>query len=113
TIHFRSTSVDKTGEDTFRLHGDLTMRGVTNAIVLDGVYNGVQKSPWGTTSAGFDANGKINRKDWGLVWNGALETGGVLVGEEVKISLSVELVKQEVPQEVPQVVTQDADAVAA
>jgi polyisoprenoid-binding protein YceI len=95
TMGFRSTKVEKTGENTFRLHGDLTIRDVTRPVVLDGEYNGVVKSPWGTTSAGFEASGAINRKEWGLVWNHTLEAGGVLVGEEVKITINVELVKQE------------------
>ncbi|MEI7770982.1 MAG: YceI family protein, partial [Chloroflexales bacterium] len=61
-------------------------------------YNGQSKSPWGTTSAGFSAETKISRKDWGLVWNAPLETGGVLVGDEVTISIELEIVKQ-VPAE--------------
>lgn len=96
TIRFTSTKTEKTGENTFRLHGDLTIRDVTRPVALDAEYNGTVKSPWGTTSAGFEAHGAINRKDWGLVWNQALEAGGVLVGEDVKITINVELVKQEV-----------------
>jgi polyisoprenoid-binding protein YceI len=75
--------------------GDLTIRGVTNEVVLDVTYHGVAKSPWGATSAGFSASTTINRKDWGLNWNQALETGGVLVGDKVKIDVELELVKQE------------------
>jgi polyisoprenoid-binding protein YceI len=81
-----------------RLIGDLTIRGVTREVVLDVEYNGQSKSPWGTVSAGFSATTKINRKDWGLTWNVALETGGVLVGEEVAIEIELEIVKQ-IPQE--------------
>lgn len=96
TIRFRSTSVEKLGDNRFRLHGELTIRDVARPVTLDGEYNGVVKSPWGSTSAGFEASGTINRKDFGLVWNQALETGGLLVGEDVKITINVELVKQEV-----------------
>lgn len=91
---FKSTSVEQTGADTGKLHGDLTIKGVTHPIALDVEYNGQSQSPWGTTSAGFTATTKLNRKDWGLNWNVALETGGVLVGEEIKLTIEVEIVKQ-------------------
>jgi polyisoprenoid-binding protein YceI len=81
-----------------KIIGDLTMRGVTREVTLETEYNGQAKSPWGTTSAGFTANTKINRKDWGLNWNVALETGGVLVGEEITIEIELEMVKM-VPEE--------------
>jgi polyisoprenoid-binding protein YceI len=77
-----------------KLVGDLTIRDVTHEVTLDVDYAGQAKTPWGTTSAGFTATATINRKDWGLNWNVALETGGVLVGDEVKINLEVEIVKQ-------------------
>lgn len=96
---FKSTKAEKTGEDTGKLYGHLTIRDVTRPVVLDVEYNGQAKSPWGTVSAGFTAMTKINRKDWGLNWNVALETGGVLVGDEVKIDLEVEIVKQ--PEQQP------------
>jgi polyisoprenoid-binding protein YceI len=105
TLRFRSTSVEKLGENSFRLHGDLTIRDVTRPVVLEGEYNGVVKSPWGSTSAGFEAHGTINRKEWGLVWNHTLEAGGVLVGEDVKITINVELVKQEAAQPVEETTT--------
>jgi polyisoprenoid-binding protein YceI len=98
TIRFKSTNVEKLSENTFRMTGDLTIRDVTRPVVLEGEYNGIATAPWGSTSAGFEASGTINRKDWGLVWNHTLEAGGVLVGEEVKITINVELIKQEVPQ---------------
>ena len=91
---FKSTKAEKTGEATGRLYGNLTIRDVTKPVVLDVEYNGQAKSPWGTLSAGFTATAKINRKDWGLNWNVALETGGVLVGDAVTINLEVEVVKQ-------------------
>ena len=92
--NFRSTNVERTGETTANVTGDLTMHGVTKPITLEVEYQGMAKSPWGTYSAGFSATGKLNRKDWGLNWNQALETGGVLVGEEVTLNVEVELVKQ-------------------
>ena len=100
TLKFKSTGVEKINDRTFRLTGDLTIRDVTRPVVLEAEYNGIATAPWGATSAGFEARGTINRKDWGLVWNHALEAGGVLVGEEVKITINVELLKQEVAQTV-------------
>lgn len=92
---FKSKHVEQTGEKEGRVVGDLTIRDVTNEVVLDVTYHGMAKSPWGATSAGFSASTTINRKDWGLTWNQALETGGVLVGDKIKIDIEVELVKQE------------------
>ncbi len=97
TITFVSKQVEVIDETHGRIIGDLTIRGVTREVALDVEYNGQSKSPWGTVSAGFSASATINRKDWGLTWNVALETGGVLVGEEVKIDIEIEIVKQ-VPQ---------------
>jgi polyisoprenoid-binding protein YceI len=96
---FKSTRVEQIGAERGRLYGDLTIRDVTRPVVLDFEYAGQAKSPWGTTSAGFSAQTKINRKDWGLNWNVALETGGWLVSDEIKINIELELVKQ-VDQEV-------------
>ncbi|HSH04842.1 MAG TPA: YceI family protein [Anaerolineae bacterium] len=93
-ITFKSNRVEKIDDHNGKLYGDLTIRDVTNEVVLDVNYAGQAKSPWGTTSAGFSASTKINRTDWGLTWNQALETGGILVGEEVKIEIELELVKQ-------------------
>jgi polyisoprenoid-binding protein YceI len=106
TITFKSKRVEKTGENTGRIIGDLTIHGVTREVALDTEYSGQSKSPWGTTSAGFSATTKINRKDFGLNWNQALETGGILVGEEVTISIELEIVKQ------PDAVDATADAAA-
>ncbi len=93
TMTFKSTSVKKISDTQAKLTGDLTIRGVTKPVTLDVTYNGQAKSPWGMTSAGFSATGKLNRKDFGLEWNMALETGGVLVGEEVSIVIEAEIVK--------------------
>jgi polyisoprenoid-binding protein YceI len=91
---FKSKRVEKVDDHYARLIGDLTIKDVTREVVLAVEYAGQSKSPWGTVSAGFSAQTKINRKDWGLVWNVALETGGVLVSEEVTINIELELVKQ-------------------
>lgn len=98
TLTFTSTRVEQTSENTGKLYGDLTIRDETRPVILDVEFAGIAQSPWGTTSAGFSAQTKINRKDWGLTWNAALETGGVLVGEEININIELELVKQEQPQ---------------
>jgi len=92
-LTFKSKRVEVKGERA-NLIGDLTIRDVTKEVTLDVEYVGQSKSPWGTTVAGFNAETKINRKDWGLTWNVGLETGGVLVGDEVTITIELELVKQ-------------------
>lgn len=102
--HLRSPDffdVENTGEMTFvstsvgdtELVGDLTIRGVTQPVSFDLEFNGVATDPWGNTKAGFEAETEINRKDWGLTWNAALEGGGVLVSEKVKITLDIQLLK--------------------
>jgi polyisoprenoid-binding protein YceI len=95
---FKSKRVEQIDATHGRIIGDLTIRDVTREVVLDVEYAGQSKSPWGTISAGFNARTTINRKDWGLTWNVALETGGVLVGEDITINIEIELVKQ--PEEV-------------
>lgn len=94
TLTFKSTKVEQADEENGKLYGDLTIKGITKPVVLDVEYAGIAKSPWGTTSAGFSATTSINRTDWGLSWNQALETGGVLVGEKIKIEIELELVQQ-------------------
>jgi polyisoprenoid-binding protein YceI len=93
-LHFKSKRVEVTGDSQARLIGDLKIRDVTKEVALDVEYAGQAKSPWGATSAGFSGRTKINRKDWGLTWNQALETGGVLVGDAVDITIELELVEQ-------------------
>ncbi len=93
TLHFVSKNIVATDPKHGRILGDLTIRGVTKEVTLDVEYTGSGKTPYGVTSAGFNAHTKINRTDWGLVWNVALETGGILVSENVNISLEVELIK--------------------
>ena len=92
-ITFKSTSVKVTGSNTAVLTGDLTIRDVTKPVSLDVEFLGFAKSPWGTTNAGFTASGKINREEFGLGWNVALETGGVLVGKDIELNIEAELIK--------------------
>ncbi len=93
-LTFKSNRVVKEDDFHGKIYGDLTIRGVTRPVVLDVEYAGRAKSPWGTFSAGFTASTTINRKDWGLTWNKGLETGGVLVGDEIKITIELEIVQQ-------------------
>jgi polyisoprenoid-binding protein YceI len=93
TITFVSTRVAGS-RDQFKLTGDLTMHGVTREVTLDVDFNGIGTSPYGATIAGFSAETRINRKEWGLNWNVGLEAGGVLVGDQLKIGIEVEAIKQ-------------------
>jgi len=92
---FESTSFEKVDDDDYKLNGMLTIKGVSKEVTLDVEFGGVNKDPWGNEKAGFSLEGKINRKDWGLNWNAALETGGVLVSDQVRISAEVQFVRQE------------------
>jgi polyisoprenoid-binding protein YceI len=94
-LTFKSKRIELVDAENGRIYGDLTIRDTTREVVLDATFNGMSKSPWGSTSAGFSASTRINRKDWGLTWNVALETGGVLVGDAIHINLEVEIVKEE------------------
>jgi len=93
TITFKSTSIEHAAQDQYTMAGDLTIRDSTRPVSLEVVYSGQAKDPMGNMHAGFSAYTTINRKDWGLNWNMALETGGLLVGEDVKLALEVEAVK--------------------
>jgi polyisoprenoid-binding protein YceI len=93
-LKFVSARLSKKDDGNFILDGDLTIRDVTRPVRLNVEFGGVGKDPWGNEKAGFTITGKINRTDFKLNWNAALETGGVLVGEEVKIYADVQLVKQ-------------------
>jgi polyisoprenoid-binding protein YceI len=94
TIEFKSTRITKAGPETYEVAGRLTVHGVTRDLALTVESDGVEtKDPWGKLRRGASATGKLNRKDFGLNWNQALETGGILVGEEVKVSIDVELVQ--------------------
>jgi polyisoprenoid-binding protein YceI len=91
-VTFRSTRYERKGDDV-KLQGDLTIKGITKPINLDVEFGGIQKDPWGNTKAGFSITGKLNRKEFGLNWNAALETGGVLVSDDVKIAAEIQLIK--------------------
>jgi polyisoprenoid-binding protein YceI len=96
TITFRSKRVEgamKKEGDKFKVVGDLTIRGTTMEVTLECLYEGMGKDPWGGTRAGARAEGKIDRRDWGLRWNQALETGGILVANEVRVEIEVQAVK--------------------
>jgi polyisoprenoid-binding protein YceI len=93
TITFKSARIERAAHDQYKMTGDLTIRNVMRPVTLDVVYSGQAKDPMGSVHAGFSAHTSINRKDWGLTWNVALETGGLLVGEEVKLALEVEVIK--------------------
>jgi polyisoprenoid-binding protein YceI len=90
-ISFASTAIKGTGSpDTYEVTGDLTIRGVTRRVTLPVSYLGKAKDPWGNEKLGFETEITINRKDFGLMWNAALETGGFLVGDDVKLSMSIQ-----------------------
>lgn len=94
-ITFTGKHIELLDEDHAILTGDLTIRGETHEVELDVTYQGMAQSPWGAVSAGFSATTTLNRKDWGLVWNQALETGGFLVGDKLEVEIELELVKQD------------------
>ena len=91
-LTFKATSFTKKGDD-FELVGDLTLRGVTKPVKLEAEFSGLMKDPWGNTKAGLNITGKINRKEWGLNYNAALETGGVLISEDVRLNIELQLIK--------------------
>jgi polyisoprenoid-binding protein YceI len=93
-IVFKSTSIKPTGKDTFDVTGNLTMRGVTRQITLPVTFLGSAKDPWGNDKAGFETAITLNRKDYGINWNKALDQGGFLLSDDVKVSISIAAVKQ-------------------
>jgi len=92
-ITFRSTKVEKVDEDTWAITGDLTIKGVTNPVTIAFDETGSAQDPFGNLRVGFEGSTAINRKDWGLTWNAALETGGVLVSEKIKLEFDVSAIK--------------------
>jgi len=96
TMTYKLKSYKKQG-DGYTTVGDLTLRGVTREIILVGTFNGVTKDPWGNIRAGFNAEGKLNRKDFGMIWNKTLDSGGLVVGDEVQIRLDIECIKAKQP----------------
>ncbi|MFS0577192.1 YceI family protein [Sporosarcina sp. 179-K 3D1 HS] len=89
-MKFVSTAIAKTDDDEYDVTGDLTIKGVTKKVTFEAEYEGKATNPWGQEVVGFTVKGKIKRKDFGLTWNQALETGGVLVGDDVKIIIELE-----------------------
>ncbi|MGC8751129.1 YceI family protein [Hydrotalea sp.] len=93
-LTFKSTAIQKLDEETYNLTGNLTIRDVTKPVTLKVTYGGQIIDPWGQTKLGFEIEGKINRKDFGLTWSATTETGGIVVSDEVKLHLNIELTKQ-------------------
>lgn len=93
SIEFKSKSMEKISDNKFKLTGDFTMHGVTREITLDAKYGGTIKDPWGNTKAGFKITGTINRILWGLKYNSTMDTGGLMIGEEIEIVCNIELIK--------------------
>ena len=93
TLNFKSTKIEGNGSE-YEITGDLTIKGITKPVTLNAEFRGLMTDPWGNTKVGLNLDGKINRKDFGLTYNAALETGGVLVGEDVKLNAEIQLVEQ-------------------
>lgn len=93
-LTFKASSFVKIDDHNYELSGDLSLNGITKFVKLPVEFSGLMTDPWGNTKAGLIITGKINRKDWGLNWNSALETGGVLVSEEVRLNIELQLIKQ-------------------
>ena len=92
TMTFESTGIEA-DDGSYKVHGDLTLKGVTKPVTFDLEFEGLGGDPWGGTRAGFSAEATINRKDWGIEWNAPLETGGVMLGDKVQIELDIQMVK--------------------
>lgn len=95
---FEGEKLEKTGADEYKLHGTITIKGVSKRLVLDAEFGGITTDPWGNTRSGFSVTGKINRHDYGISFGAVSETGGVLLGDEVKINANVQFVKQAAAQ---------------
>ena len=93
-LEFVGTAMDHVSGNDYKLTGDLTIKGITKPVTLDVEFGGKNTDPWGNEKLAFSLNGKIDRKEWGLNWNTALETGGVMVSNEVRISAEVQFTKQ-------------------
>ncbi len=92
-LTFKSTSFEKTGDDEYKLTGDLTIRDVTRSITLDVEHGGTLQDPYGQTKAGFEVTGKINRKEFGLKWNAVTEAGAIVVSDDVKLIMNVQFIQ--------------------
>jgi len=91
---FTSNSIEKVDNENYTMNGNLVIKGIEKPVSLNVEVGGFGKDPWGNKKAGFTVSGKINRKDWDLTWNAALEAGGVLVGDEIKINCEIQLMEQ-------------------
>ena len=96
TISFKSTKVEPVGGNEYKVTGDLSLHGVTKPVVFNAEFNGTDKDPWGNLRAGLSATTKINRKDFGLNWSQTLESGGLLVGDDVKVEIDLSTIQQQV-----------------
>jgi polyisoprenoid-binding protein YceI len=93
-LTFESTGLTKKGNEQYELEGNLTIRGVTKTVKLDVEHGGVMTDPWGQTKVGFELNGKINREEFGLKWNAVTEAGGIVLSNDVRLHISVQMIKQ-------------------
>lgn len=93
-LTFKSTKIERVNDDTYNVYGDFQIKGITKEAKLNVELGGITKDPYGNTKAGLSISGKINRNDYGLTWNTALETGGVMVSEDVRLNAEIQLVKQ-------------------
>ncbi|GGZ77715.1 YceI family protein [Streptomyces echinoruber] len=94
TMTFRSTKAEALGEDAYRITGDLSILGTTRPITIDVEFNGAARDPFGNERVGFEGKAEIKRSDWGLTWNAALETGGVLVSDKIKLDFDVSAIRK-------------------
>jgi polyisoprenoid-binding protein YceI len=93
TMTFRSTSAEALGDDDYRITGDLTILGTTKPLTIDLEFNGAAKDPFGNERVGFEGKAEIKRSEWGLTWNAALETGGVLISDKIKLNFDISAIK--------------------
>ncbi|MFD6438952.1 YceI family protein [Peribacillus sp. NPDC060186] len=94
TLTFKSTGIVKTGDDEYDVTGDVTLNGITNEETFAITFEGQGKDPWGNEKAGFSGKGKVKRSDYGLTYNAALETGGVLIGDQITLTIEIEAAKE-------------------
>ncbi|MCX4856731.1 YceI family protein [Streptomyces canus] len=93
TMTFRSTKAEALGDEDYRITGDLTVLGTTKSLTIDLEFNGAAKDPFGNERVGFEGKAEIKRSEWGLTWNAALETGGVLISDKIKLSFDISAIK--------------------
>ncbi|MEV3914208.1 MULTISPECIES: YceI family protein [Streptomyces] len=93
TMTFRSTKAEALGDEDYRITGDLTVLGTTKPLTIDLEFNGAAKDPFGNERVGFEGKAEIKRSEWGLTWNAALETGGVLISDKIKLSFDISAIK--------------------